>query len=959
MAEERCPKCGQTNPEGAKICRTCGAFLPALSSDSGQEEGGWLGDLRNQSQMSEPNPNTPSSDEDQENNIPEWLKRIRERSKTEQYYQTAGDASKPEDSEDLPDWMSGSESSPAAGDALPVENKPSQETTPQANEQNWMENLRSWQGTTGEQSPTQPASSSSEAAQPLLPSKEEAPEWLKSLDQIPAPTTPEPAPQIPLQGEPENQEGSPHWLKPFADEEPNLQQPDNKGDSDWLNSLRDNPGSQQSAPDAEKPKQQDWSHLAPTGPLSTKENPTENPSGHIPDWLKSFEEMPPDSESQAASSGTKPPLTPADEAPAGEIPDWLKAFEETPALNSSSQESTSEAAPTATPGETPDWLKAFEETPALNSSSQESTSEAAPTATPGETLDWLKAFQETPSAPQSVTSVFTEMTDGESSEKSSDKLKGEPEPQPPESTPVSAESAPSGIQIEPVSEEKTVQSSTTGGTPGSTEGTALDWLAELPQEKLPAQSNTEALSDWLSSVETSSDAFTLDQAEMSAAPEDAAVSPFLEHTPGWLGEIEPEPKEEKAPAEIAPLADAAAEQTIEEPPVELPKGQMPGWLEAMRPVEAVVLGEVTPIDERRVERAGPLAGLQGIIPSENVAAAYQKPPVYSSRVHLTEKQRVHVALLESMIAEEHQPQAPTTSYGAVSMVLLRVVLGLLLVLVILIPLVIGSPATLIPPAVGTQNITSFHTTVTGLAADSPVLLVSDYEASFAGEMRFAASSVVEEMMARGLPIAIVSSIPAGPVLADDLLNTAWSNLKKYNPKAAQAYSLDNRTANLGYLPGGTSSLQELALNPRQAAPIGWKAAQPGTSVWTTSPLLQPIHTLSNFSAVIVMTDSVETGRAWIEQVSAALAGRPLLLITSAQAAPLLEPYAASGQVRGMISGMTGGAAYERTAGLPGNGPAYWSAYQNGIFIAVIILIAGTLFQTFSGLARGRKSNQES
>jgi hypothetical protein len=246
--------------------------------------------------------------------------------------------------------------------------------------------------------------------------------------------------------------------------------------------------------------------------------------------------------------------------------------------------------------------------------------------------------------------------------------------------------------------------------------------------------------------------------------------------------------------------------------------------------------------------------------------------------------------------------------------------------------------------------------VAALPDGAPVLLAVDYEAGFSGEMRFAAVSMVESLMARNLRLAVVSTIPAGPVLGQNLLETALSNLEKYNPQAAQAYSLSGQTINLGYLAGGATSLQEFALNPQQASRYGLAGTLSAPASWN-SPALQGVGQLSDFGAVIVLTDSLETGRAWVEQVAPSLNSKPLLMVTSAQAGPLMQPYLASGQVRGMLSGMVGGTAYEQLDNLPGSGPAYWSAYQSGLISAVVILIGGALLQALAVIFSSRKAKK--
>ena len=158
--------------------------------------------------------------------------------------------------------------------------------------------------------------------------------------------------------------------------------------------------------------------------------------------------------------------------------------------------------------------------------------------------------------------------------------------------------------------------------------------------------------------------------------------------------------------------------------------------------------------------------------------------------------------------------------------------------------------------------------------------------------------------------------------------------------------------NLGYLPGGATALAALAADPTRAAP----ASVDGIQAWN-SLLLQGMVSLSDFDAIVLLTDNTENTRAWIEQVKPAVADTPLLVVSSAQAAPALMPYVQSGQITGMISGFTGGAAYEQlTQAQNGTVRSYWDAYQGGmLLIAAFMLIGSLIFGIINLVRRSKKA----
>jgi hypothetical protein len=189
----------------------------------------------------------------------------------------------------------------------------------------------------------------------------------------------------------------------------------------------------------------------------------------------------------------------------------------------------------------------------------------------------------------------------------------------------------------------------------------------------------------------------------------------------------------------------------------------------------------------------------------------------------------------------------------------------------------------------------------------------------------------------------LSTSPTGPTLAEHFLKTTQG---LHNYQSGQQY------ANLGYLAGGASGVLSFALNPSQTIPYALDGSQP----WET-PLLQDIHTLADFKAVIILTDNSDTARIWVEQAGTILGQTPLLMAISAQAEPMIRPYYDSKQIKGLVTGLAGGKAYEQALQLSGLGQQYWDSFSSGLFIAELIIIFGSLWSIIS-VWRKRKSVHE-
>jgi hypothetical protein len=217
-----------------------------------------------------------------------------------------------------------------------------------------------------------------------------------------------------------------------------------------------------------------------------------------------------------------------------------------------------------------------------------------------------------------------------------------------------------------------------------------------------------------------------------------------------------------------------------------------------------------------------------------------------------------------------------------------------------------------------------------------------------GEMDAATSAVLDHLMIQGVFVTLVSTSPTGPVQAERLIDTV--NLvggHQYRPDAGQF-------VNLGYISGGASGLLSFSDNPRGTLTY----TLGGDPVWEL-PSLQRIKALADFDLVLVATENPNTARNWIEQVGPGLGETSLIMVTSAQAEPIVRPYydASPRQVQGMVSGLAGGVAYEQSIGRTGNAHAYWSSFSYGMIISVfLILVGGGINLAASLLTQGKGSD---
>ena len=221
----------------------------------------------------------------------------------------------------------------------------------------------------------------------------------------------------------------------------------------------------------------------------------------------------------------------------------------------------------------------------------------------------------------------------------------------------------------------------------------------------------------------------------------------------------------------------------------------------------------------------------------------------------------------------------------------------------------------------------------GLPANARLLVVVDYEAALAGEMEAISGPLLDQIVSLNQPdLSFISTSPNGAALVERLMTNASLTGAQY--------------LNLGYLPGGPTGILGFIEAPGQIVPSAG------------------VGSFADYAGVIVLTDQAESGRVWVEQLQnrrqadLALRGQPLLMVSSAQAAPLLEPYVASQQVTGLIGGMYGAARYEAlNNGRPGLARAYWDTFGAGLMLSVVVIVIGSLWSLVTGM-RARRVDAE-
>ncbi len=759
--------------------------------------------------------------------------------------------------------------------------------------------------------------------------EEEVPDWLVSLTgNIPAKKK---------KNEPEAEDTQVKWVElgghdDFEDAAPSINATQTPSETPVENTAPSWMMPQEPAPD--KDELADW--LSHTDESSASAQPIEStPSILSPsasedaDWLKNLESRPfgstpapepqpsdrsKDLNTQSTSAAPFPPVN--------DVPDWLNNLQtQQPASQSSSppiqeeqptskpdglQTNTLKQSESAMPAEVPDWLKAFGQTPATEEPSASFSSSS-------DLPDWLKAV-----APKSDSSSV-------------------PAPQSTDDVPQSIEPAisslpPQDIEQAPVPSEMP------------------DWVSSLrpvePQSpKTPVDSETPAFTvPEVPEPPASTPAFADDST--TGANSDAIFASM--QIPDWLTALEPEHTDQSS-SETNPPSPVQTGESIA--PAELPS-----WVQAMRPVESAAPSSPTPSRASFAEGGGPLAGLEDVLPVGPGFQPTSKPKAYSIKLNATNEHQTQAALLDQILAAETAPIPMKAASVIMSQRVLRWAITALMFLFVGGILFAATQIFALPAHVPNDQTEKAISATDKIPAGAPVLVVFDYEPSLSGEMQTVAEPYLSRLLLLKHPLLmILSSSPTGSALAEELMSSLQSG-----PLPVRGYQLGKQYVDLGYLPGGLAGVYDFAQNPKAAMPLDVD----GSQAWQTAPLQGFAH-FSDFASIIILTDSAEAGRVWIEQAGPLRGNASLVIVSSSQAGPMLMPYAASGQVDGLINGLNDASKVEQANGEDkenqrlGLAGRYWDAYSVGLLLAAVMIILGSLWSLVSGLQARRPEREKS
>ena len=233
--------------------------------------------------------------------------------------------------------------------------------------------------------------------------------------------------------------------------------------------------------------------------------------------------------------------------------------------------------------------------------------------------------------------------------------------------------------------------------------------------------------------------------------------------PDWLSS---RPEKEKTESAPRPVESANLDS--------LTPADLPSWVQAMRPVDAVISEGTSDTEDQFTESEGPLAGFAGVIPTAPIGSS-RRPKAISLMLQATDEQQKSAALLEQILLGETNPRPLTGSVSLVSQRMLRWGLSALFFLVLGTILALGSkimPISAILP----EAVSHVSDAVANIPGGAKVLVVIDYEPSLAGEMEAVSGPLLAHMvLSRHPTFTFLSTSPNSSALVERLMTDTRIN----------------------------------------------------------------------------------------------------------------------------------------------------------------------------------------
>ena len=233
--------------------------------------------------------------------------------------------------------------------------------------------------------------------------------------------------------------------------------------------------------------------------------------------------------------------------------------------------------------------------------------------------------------------------------------------------------------------------------------------------------------------------------------------------------------------------------------------------------------------------------------------------------------------------------------------------------------------------------------ISELPPGTTVLVAFEYDASLAGELQPIAEAYLHQLLTQRLQVLLVSTEPEGPALAEMALDRVLP--------AHTSARYGQTVLNLGYVAGGEAAVRGLATNMMDLVRADYRQGLPLQDLAITAG----VTGVRELPLIVVLGRDLVVVQRWVEQVTTPY-GTRLVVGVPALVEPVIGPYRATGQLQGIVAGLSGAAAYERLLAYRGSAGGRLGAVRAGAWVGgglVVLMNVGVLL----GQLRRRQRDQ--
>jgi hypothetical protein len=236
------------------------------------------------------------------------------------------------------------------------------------------------------------------------------------------------------------------------------------------------------------------------------------------------------------------------------------------------------------------------------------------------------------------------------------------------------------------------------------------------------------------------------------------------------------------------------------------------------------------------------------------------------------------------------------------------------------------------PIKPSPEVRASYDVITKLPPGSTVLVSYDYDPPSAPELQPISDAFLKYAFEHGLKVIMVGLWPQGPQQADLSVEAAFAA----NPALREKIRYGINYVNLGFQSGNEFVILRMGESFKSMFPVDQQYTP-----YDSLPLMKNIRNFSNVDLGLDLSAGRPGTAEWV-QVAVDRYNLKMTTANTAVQAPLAYPYLKSGQITGLMGGMTGAAEFEILTQKPGKAMTYMLSQTFAHVIVMIFIIIGNV-----------------